>query len=186
MKKRGFKPTTRTFTTLINAYAGLKHSDDTMDRRAPRTPEPRTVSRVSLIFDQAQSHLATQVAELERLENQNDPEELGLKTAGMVDEAFVEGDGVDINIGPVNAYLKFLAKYGMMGEMEKVFTAMPASGPYTINSPRNLIQEISRTAKYLRTKDLPLHHYGTRLTVNSEMPNHLDHPTNARSMKNSH
>jgi hypothetical protein len=134
MKKRGFKPTTRTFTTLINAYAGLKHSDDTMDRRAPRTPEPRTVSRVSLIFDQAQLHLATQVAELERLENQNDPEELGLKTAGMVDEAFVEGDGVDINIGPVNAYLKFLAKYGMMGEMEKVFTAMPTSGPLSPDS----------------------------------------------------
>ena len=134
MKKRGFKPTTRTFTTLINAYAGLKHSDDTTERRVTRTPEPRTVSRVSLIFDQAQSHLATQVAELERLESQNDPEELGLKTSGMVDEAFVEGDGVDINIGPVNAYLKFLAKYGMMREMEKVFTAMPTSGPLSPDS----------------------------------------------------
>jgi hypothetical protein len=134
MKKRGFKPTTRTFTTLINAYAGLKHSEDTMERRTPRKPEPRTVSRVSLIFDQAQSHLATQVAESERQESQNDPEELGLNTTGMVDEGLVEGEGVDINIGPVNAYLKFLAKYGMMGEMEKVFTAMPTSGPLSPDS----------------------------------------------------
>jgi hypothetical protein len=134
MKKRGFKPSTRTYTTLLNAYAGLRHSDDTTERRGPRTPEPRTVSRVNIIFDQAQSHLAAQAAELDRLESQNDPEELGLATSGMVDESFVEGDGLDINIGPVNAYLKFLAKYGMFQEMEKAFTAMPTSGSLSPDS----------------------------------------------------
>jgi len=134
MKKRGFKPSARTYTTLLNAYAGLRHSGDTTERRGPRTPEPRTVSRVNIIFDQAQSHLAAQVAELERLESQNDPEELGLGTDGMVDDNFVEGEGVDINIGPINAYLKFLAKFGMFQEMEKTFTAMPTSGPLSPDS----------------------------------------------------
>jgi len=134
MKKRGFKPSTRTYTALLNAYAGLRYSEDTMDRRVPRILEPRTLSRVKIIHDQAQAHLAAQAAELERLESQNEPEELGLKTNGMVDEPFVEGEGVDINVGPVNAYLKFLAKYGMMEEMEKVLTAMPTSGPLSPDS----------------------------------------------------
>jgi hypothetical protein len=135
MKKRGFKPSSRTYTTLLNAYAGLRHADDTTERRGSRTPpEPRTVSRVSIIHDQAHSYLVAQAAELERLETQNDPEELGLGTDAMVDNENIEDETVDINIGPTNAYLKFLAKYGMMQEMEKVFSGMPTSGPLSPDS----------------------------------------------------
>jgi hypothetical protein len=135
MKKRGFKPTSRTFTTLLNAYAGLRHSDDTADRRGPRTAEPKTVSRVSILYDQARTYLSAQEAELHRLENENDPDELGLKTQALVDrDDDIHSSEVDINIGPTNAYLKFLAKFGMLREMEKVFTAMPTSGPLSPDS----------------------------------------------------
>lgn len=134
MKKRGFKPTSRTFTTLINAYAGLRHAGDTTERRGSRTPEPRTISRVSIIHDQAHAYLVAQAEELERLETQNDPDELGLGTNATVDQENVDDEAVDINIGPTNAYLKFLAKYGMMQEMAKVFSGMPTSGPLSPDS----------------------------------------------------
>jgi hypothetical protein len=68
------------------------------------------------------------------LEARSEPEELGLGTNAVVDDQGVSEEEVDINIGPTNAYLKFLAKYGMMKEMEKVLLAMPTSGPLSPDS----------------------------------------------------
>jgi hypothetical protein len=135
MKKRGFKPSSRTFITLLNAYAGLRHSGDTTERRGPRVAEPKTASRVAVLHDQARTYLLAQEAELERQENQNDPDELGLGTQARVDVDHDALDSeIDINVGPTNAYLKFLSRYGMIKEMEKVFTAMSASGPLSPDS----------------------------------------------------
>ena len=131
MKKRSIKPNSRTYTTLLNAYAGIRHSADTSDPRGSRTVEPKTLSRVSIIYDQAETYMAAAQAELERSKNKNDPEELGLATDAMVEEGEDGGYAteVDVSVGPTNAYLKFLARYGMFKEMDKVFLALPTSGP---------------------------------------------------------
>lgn len=131
MKKRSFKPNSRTYTTLLNAYAGIRHSADTSDPRGSRIVEPKTLSRVSIIYDQAETYMAAAQAELERAANMNDPEELGLATDAMVEEGEDGGyaTDVDVSVGPTNAYLKFLARYGMFKEMDKVFLALPTTGP---------------------------------------------------------
>ena len=69
---------------------------------------------------------------LERAATKNDPDELGLSTNAILEEGeYGAGDGteMDISVGPTNAYLKFLARYGMFEEMDKAFLALPTTGP---------------------------------------------------------
>lgn len=129
MKKRGFKPNSRTYTTLINAYAGLRHASDTSDPRRSRTVEPKTASRVSIIYDQAQTYAREKETELEEAESRNDPDELGLDTNATLDDEGISAVESDVNVGPTNAYLKFLARYGLFAELDKTFMAMPMTGP---------------------------------------------------------
>lgn len=146
MKKRGFKPNSRTYTTLLNAYAGIRHSADTLDRRTPRTVEPKTMSRVTIVYDQAKSYMAAKEAEMRDAKNASDPEELGLATDAVVaEDNNASVLDIDINVGPTNAYLKFLARYGMASEMEKVIMAMPTSGPL---SPDNITYTTMFSALY--------------------------------------
>lgn len=130
MKKRGYKPNSRTFTTLLNAYAGVRHSFDLGETRSAPSIEARSKSRVSIIYDQAQAYLSAKMEEVEAATRWNDPDELGLATDAEPDEVKIDSTLMhDVNVGPTNAYLKFLASARMYNEMDKVFVAMPTIGP---------------------------------------------------------
>ncbi|WWD17820.1 hypothetical protein CI109_102263 [Kwoniella shandongensis] len=131
MKKRGIKPTSRTYSTMLNAYAGVAHSQDSPDGPI-RAPEERTLSRVTILFEHAQAHLKAcidqQAAEVE---------DLGLAITAQRGPASQGGDvktaeeelAEEIDIAPINAYLKFLGRHGLWEEMQRVFVGMDLEGP---------------------------------------------------------
>ncbi|KAK4688338.1 hypothetical protein P7C73_g1775, partial [Tremellales sp. Uapishka_1] len=123
MKKRGIRPTSRTYATLLNAYAGISRPDNAL-------PETTTLSRVTIIYDQSQKHIkecATRLAQLKK------KEDVGL--AGVKEEADeellkeIEGLEQEVSLIVTNAYLKFLARFSLWEEMQKVFLTMEQSGP---------------------------------------------------------
>lgn len=126
MKKRGFEPSSRTFTTLINAYAGVNHSSAPATKRTSAKPEQRTLSRVGLIYEQARTFMA------KRLEERDDvASDLGLALgpSESQDRRIVATHDHELSNAPTNAYLKFLARYGMYEEMQRIVAPMPATGP---------------------------------------------------------
>lgn len=136
MKKSGIEPTSRTYTTLINAYAGANHSQD-LSRFTPLLPlESRALQRITTIYNQSQTHISECVEALERWKS-TPASETDLGFAGMEelveeDEALAEAEvrqEEEISIGPTNAYLKFLGKYGRWEEMDRIYLAMDNEGP---------------------------------------------------------
>lgn len=120
-------PTARTFTTLLNAYAGLSHSDIPGGPFTPlQIPERLTLDRVRLIYDQSQRHIENVMKESEPEE----AEDLGVAypEAEEVVEEEPEVNLDEVNITPTNSYLKFLGRFGMWDEMKRVFLAMSPSG----------------------------------------------------------
>lgn len=93
MKKFGIVPSFYTYTTLLNAYAAVPHSGATypqLDKQA----EPKVLSRVSIIWSQAQQAV------------QDD----GLEEVGAQRQE-------QSRIGPLNAYAKVLSRYGLWQQL---------------------------------------------------------------------
>lgn len=120
MKKRGVRPTSRTYTTLLNAYAQVAHSDMQNTGFTPADrPAQLTLDRVRVIYEQSQQHIKR---ELQRAQ----PEDTGLD---LPQDGPEDVDEVQVNIRPTNAYLKFLGRFGMWEEMQEVFLGMDPVGP---------------------------------------------------------
>lgn len=112
MKKTGIKASAHTYTSLLNSYAGLAHSSSPFSPASTYFIPPQNhLSRVTIIWKQAQVHLAT----------------LSSAPSGLdVPETQIPAEG---NIfGPVNAYLKFLARYRMWEEMWSLYQETKGKG----------------------------------------------------------
>ncbi|ORX36042.1 hypothetical protein BD324DRAFT_629937 [Kockovaella imperatae] len=107
MKKRGIKPSTRTFAILINAYTRIQH-DGIQTTFSPQTSPPkRQIERVIEIYNQSQNHISEHVAQLQ---------------PGTTDY-------LEIDLAPTNAYLKYLSKYSLWSQIERVRLNMDDKGP---------------------------------------------------------
>ncbi|WWC66413.1 uncharacterized protein I206_100315 [Kwoniella pini CBS 10737] len=127
MKKRGIKPTTRTYSTLLNAYSRMSHADDTAFNSDIIPVKNLTHSRVTILHDQAQQHVKRCMTASSLLN-----EDLGISTSeGEIltnrNESFNEFEE-EINISPTNAYLKYLGRHGLWEEMYTTFISMPQQG----------------------------------------------------------
>ena len=122
MKKRNIAPTSRTFTTLINAYASVAHDG----RFAPFTPEspptPKTLQRVVDIYNDSQAYISDHIAQA-RGETDDSG---GLRPAGKQESA--SNDSQEVNVAATNAYLKFLGRYGLWTQINKIRLAMDTDG----------------------------------------------------------
>ena len=131
MKKRGVTPTSRTFTTLLNAFAGVPHLGAPAHFSPIKPPTERTFQRVIAIYNQSQAHIDQCVTKLAQKANVTDPE-IGLAGSTPLREMnssmTVQHDESEINLGPTNAYLKFLGRYGLWSQMDKVHIAMDKTG----------------------------------------------------------
>lgn len=122
MKKRGVTPSSRTYTVMLNAFAGVAHGGVAQKNFTPQTPPTSlTLRRVTAIYEHSQRHVQKYL----KYAN-GEGSESGLEAAddreGFVNEA-------QVNIMPTNAYLKFLSRYGLWKEMQAVFLAMDPHGP---------------------------------------------------------
>ncbi|KAL1410656.1 hypothetical protein Q8F55_004675 [Vanrija albida] len=128
MKRKGTKPSSRTFTTLLNAYAGVAHaSAPTAERFAPSArPERLTLDRVNNIYEQSQVHIRRA---LESGEAEDDDVGIAYPSAKKEAAAADAVNETQVNILPTNSYLKFLGRFGMWEEMQRVFHSMDATGP---------------------------------------------------------
>lgn len=131
MKKRGTHASSRTFTVMLNAYAGVAHSGVVNDTFAPANrPENLTLERVRRIYDLSQAHIRGVLAKAKRGGRSRD--DLGVAYPEMDGEegefgAQPDAEG-EVSVFATNAYLKFLGRYGMWKEMEGVFLAMDKEG----------------------------------------------------------
>jgi len=121
MKKRGLKPTTRTWATLLSHFP----------KSLEQTPE-KVLSRYTIVFDDAQAkikqHIEQSVTETEvsepALRQTGYKEASGQSTAKDRDEpdAFEDPQAVS------NQYMQILAHFRNLEELMRVFNAMPRSG----------------------------------------------------------
>ncbi|WOO85278.1 uncharacterized protein LOC62_06G008780 [Vanrija pseudolonga] len=126
MKRRGTKPTSRTFTTLLNAYAGVAHVNAPIEKFNPSArPERLTLDRVNNIYNQSQAHIRAV------MEAAKDEDDIGIAypSAKKQAQAAAEINETEVNIVPTNSYLKFLGRFGLWEEMQRVFHAMDTTGP---------------------------------------------------------
>lgn len=138
MKKRAIVPTSRTFTTLLNSFAGLNHSNTTGEFSPFAKPEERTMQRVISIYNQSQAHISECVTELaRRKEARREANNMGLSGSGPLEEESRPATKLtgtdqeikeDISMGPTNAYLKFLARFGLWQQMDKIHMVMDKEG----------------------------------------------------------
>lgn len=152
MKKRGTTPSSRTYTVMLNAYAGVAHSGMVNETFAPaHKPENLTIERVRRIYDLSQSHIRSVMSR-----KGGSRDDLGVAYPELDEEeggppADKEGE---INIFATNAYLKFLGRYGMWQEMEAVYLGMDKEGAlapdqvtyYIMLSTANAIDHYRRAA----------------------------------------
>lgn len=157
MKKRGIRPSTRTYAIMLSNYPS------SLD-----FPE-KTISRATLLYDEAQRHIQLVLAQIaetkesegyevssDRSRNRNvsgssrldidseEPEE----TSELKLDAYTSGNAV----APTNAYLALLCHFAKFEEMKRVYEAMSKEGPmapdgktYTILFEGNIA--FSRTHK---------------------------------------
>ena len=121
MKKRGLKPTTRTWATLLSHFP----------KSLEQTPE-KVLSRYTIVFDDAQAkikqHIKQSASEVEESEPVSRPTGYqgasGQSTARDRDEpdAFEDPQAVS------NQYMQILAHFRNLEEIMRVFADMPRSG----------------------------------------------------------
>ena len=112
MKKRGITPTTRTYATLLNAYTRIPHDGAHTSFAPTKQPPQKQIQRVVDIYNESQTYISEQVAKVEPGTTQ-----------------FPE-----IDLAPTNAYLKYLAKFGMWSQIERVRLGMDDKGPLAPNA----------------------------------------------------
>lgn len=161
MKRRGTKPTSRTFTTLLNAYAGVAHTNAPVERFNPSArPERLTLDRVNNIYNQSQAHIRAV------MEAAKDEDDIGIAypSAKQQAQAAAEVNETEVNILPTNSYLKFLGRFGLWEEMQRVFHAMDATGPLSpdqvtysamLNAANNIDHYRRQTARHPKAPPLP-------------------------------
>ena len=137
MKKRGIRPSMKTYSTMLNAHSGIPHDHATTGFDPLVPPTQRQIQRVVEIYNQSQVHISEQIAIISRARragNANTPVAPGIMGT---DTTPAPGDKEleEISLAPTNAYLKFLAKYGMWSQIEKVRLALDKTGPL---SPDNV------------------------------------------------
>lgn len=127
MKKRGIKPTTRTWSTLLTYFP------KSLDQSAEKV-----LSRYTIIYDEAQSKiqgkLQTEISdENEREEDLQvvaDPDRPPAVNRGRSDgELRNEPDAFEEPQIVSNQYMQILAHFGKLDEMLRVLRMMPTSGP---------------------------------------------------------
>ncbi|KAJ9109173.1 hypothetical protein QFC21_000502 [Naganishia friedmannii] len=160
MKKRGIRPSARTYAIMLSNYPSSLDAPD------------KTISRATLLYDEAQRHIQqvlAQIAEAKESEGyelpgdrprsrkasgsprlEMDPEEIE-ETDELKLDAYTSGNAV----APTNAYLALLCHFAKFDEMKRVYDAMPREGPmapdgrtYTILFEGNIAY--SRTNKEKR------------------------------------
>ncbi|WVQ62125.1 uncharacterized protein L199_000263 [Kwoniella botswanensis] len=138
MKKRGIKPTTRTYSTMINAYSRISHSGDISAEYELIPVKELTHSRVTILFEQSQQHIKKCMNASALLQ-----EDLGITHSTSVpsgsqvkkEDQSVNNEFEDeINTSPTNAYLKYLGRHGLWEEMYQTFLSMDTTGPLSPDS----------------------------------------------------
>ncbi|OXG46183.1 hypothetical protein J010_05911 [Cryptococcus neoformans] len=155
MKKRNFTPTARTYSTILNAYAGVAHSGQTPDFSF-KEPEKRTMSRVTIVYNHSQEYMK------KLIEAQGAEEDLGVAISGVRlkedrPQKPMESLQSDIDIAPTNAYLKFLSRHGLFSQMQRIFLSLPQSGPL---APDTVTYSLMFTALYHVHRSLEHHPNG--------------------------
>jgi hypothetical protein len=129
MKKRGIRPSSRTYAIMLDNYPSSFDSP------------AKTLSRATLLYDQAQEHVQEvldKIAEAKesegyelssdrpskRVESDEDAESTEEK-AHLTIDAYTSGNAV----APTNAYLAQMSHFSRFDEVKRVFEAMPKDGP---------------------------------------------------------
>ncbi|OCF73881.1 hypothetical protein I204_05726 [Kwoniella mangroviensis CBS 8886] len=138
MKKRGIKPTTRTYSTMINAYSRISHSGGISAEYELIPVKELTHSRVTILFEQSQQHIKKCMNASALLQ-----EDLGIihSTSGpsgpqvkKEDQSVNDEFSDEINTSPTNAYLKYLGRHGLWEEMYQTFLSVDTTGPLSPDS----------------------------------------------------
>ncbi|GMK57633.1 hypothetical protein CspeluHIS016_0404670 [Cutaneotrichosporon spelunceum] len=153
MKKRGTNASSRTFTVLLNAYAGVAHSGVVNDSFSPASkPERLTLERVRRVYDLSQSHIRAML----KAGNEGSRDSLGVAYPEDHDSDMPATlPSEEVSVWPTNAYLKFLGRYGMWNEMEAIFLGMDREPPlapdgatyYTMLNTANNVDHYRRSMK---------------------------------------
>ncbi|KAJ9107799.1 hypothetical protein QFC19_002704 [Naganishia cerealis] len=134
MKKRGIRPSSRTYAIMLNNYPSSHDA-----------PE-KTLSRATLLYDEAQRHIQqvlSQIAEAKETEGYelssdrpSSKAASGLPQLDIEAEAAEEMEGLKLDaytsgnaVAPTNAYLGLLCHFAQFEEMKRVYDAMPKEGP---------------------------------------------------------
>ncbi|KAJ9098083.1 hypothetical protein QFC20_006031 [Naganishia adeliensis] len=130
MKKRGIRPSSRTYAIMLDNYPSSFDSP------------AKTLSRATLLYDQAQEHVQDvldKIAEAKesegyelssdrpskRIQPDEDAEESKEEKAHLSIDAYTSGNA----IAPTNAYLAQMSHFSRFDEVKRVFEAMPKDGP---------------------------------------------------------
>ena len=145
MKKRGVDPNSRTYTIMLNAYAGTPHSGDVEPTFTPnKTLSNKQMTRIVSTYNSSQTYVAGCIRRVREAQAQGDKEDLAvLGDADMGGEAYrsmsdrqraLRDDKEQISVAPTNAYLKLLTRYGLWDQVDAVHLAMDRDGPLSPNS----------------------------------------------------
>ncbi|KAL7418912.1 hypothetical protein Q5752_006596 [Cryptotrichosporon argae] len=148
MKKRGIAPTTRTYTTLLSAYAGPAGMFTPSKR-----PEALTLSRVALIYDQAMAHMRATLARPAEASDDSGLASTSRPAVAAVSDSDADADvEKEVNLRPVHAYLRFLGRYGLYRTALTVLVALPSSGPLKPDAASHtiLFHALNQIARHVR------------------------------------
>ena len=142
MKKRSYKPNSRTYTIMLNAYTGARHLDEDVAFTPSEKPSEKLWQRILTVYNESQANISACIAEAKKAKEQGKDVHFGTKidTSPRVEgEPRVQPTRLEeiteqINPSPTNAYLKLLARYGMWAQMDKVHVAMDQEGPLSANT----------------------------------------------------
>jgi hypothetical protein len=140
MKKRAYHPNSRTYTIMLNAYAGARHMGEDLAFVPNQKPSERVWQRVLTVYNESQANIMECINKVKAAKTSKDDLDYGLSG----EDALREGRATEptpisqikaqINPTPTNAYIKLLARFGMWGQLEKVQLAMDKEGPLSPNT----------------------------------------------------